>query len=54
MTPSTIARLALIVAGVLAFGYSLNTGNQVARWVAIGCVVGALLLRMISRLMNRG
>jgi hypothetical protein len=53
MTGTTILRLALILAGVLLFAYSLNTGNAMARWVAIGCVAAALLIRIVTRLMNR-
>jgi hypothetical protein len=49
----TIARLALILAGVLCFAYSMNTGNAAARWVGIGCVAAALLIRIVTRFMNR-
>ena len=48
-----IARLALILAGVLAFAYSMNADAPWARWVAIGCVASALVLRLVERLARR-
>lgn len=49
----TIVRLALILAGVLAFAYALNTGVDWGRWVAIGCIAAALALRMVERIIRR-
>ncbi len=43
-------RLALIGAGVMAFAFALRTGSNWARWVAIGCLVGALALRVVDKL----
>ena len=49
----TVVRLALLLAGIACFAYSMNAGNGTARWVAIGCVATALLLRIVGRLLNR-
>ena len=49
----TIARLVLLLAGIGCFAYSMNTGNATARWIAIGLVATALLLRIVGRLLNR-
>ena len=43
------ARMALLLVGVLAFMYSMREENEIARWVGIGCVVVALLLRFVGR-----
>jgi hypothetical protein len=50
---STIVRLILILLGVLCFAYSLNSGNTMARWVAIGFVFAAIAVRAIGRVMKR-
>jgi len=49
----TIARIALLLAGIASFAYSMNSGNVTARWVAIGCVASALLLRIVDKLIKR-
>jgi hypothetical protein len=49
----TIVRIALLLAGIGCFAYSMNSGNDMARWVAIGCVVAALLVRVVGKLVNR-
>jgi hypothetical protein len=43
-------RIALIGAGVMAFIFALRTGTDWVRWVGIGCLAGALLLRVVERL----
>lgn len=52
-SPMTIVRLALILAGIGAFAYSMNTGADSGRWVAIGCVAAALALRIAERIAKR-
>lgn len=42
-------RMALLLVGVLAFMYALRSENEVARWISIGCVATALLLRFVRR-----
>ena len=41
-------RLLLLVAGVVAFTYALNTGTEWLRWVGIVCAAVALLLRFVG------
>ncbi|WP_411281961.1 hypothetical protein [Gemmatimonas sp.] len=43
-------RLALIGAGIMAFIVALRTGTEWVRWVGIGCLVGALIIRLVERL----
>lgn len=43
-------RLVLIGAGVMAFVFALRTGTEWGRWVGIGCLAGALVIRLIERL----
>ena len=43
-------RIGLILGGVVAFAVALRTGNEIARWVGIGLVAVALLLRFVGRL----
>lgn len=42
-------RLALLVLGVLAFTMALRTGAEWMRWVGIGLVGSALVLRFLKR-----
>jgi uncharacterized BrkB/YihY/UPF0761 family membrane protein len=51
--PITIARIALLLVGIACFAYALNTRTDWARWVAIGCVAVALLLRFVDRSRRR-
>jgi hypothetical protein len=55
MNPTVMmaARIALLLAGIACFAYSMNSGSDIARWVAIGCVAAALLLRVVGRLVGR-
>ncbi len=47
-------RLLLIGAGIMAFAFAMRTGTDWARWVAIGCLVGALALRAYGRMRPPG
>lgn len=38
-------RIALLVGGIGAFAYAMRSESEIARWVGIACVGGALLLR---------
>lgn len=40
-------RLALLIIGIGAFAFALRNDNEIARWVGIGCVAIALLLRFV-------
>ncbi len=46
----TQLRLLLIGGGIVAFAFALRTGTDWARWVAIGCLVGALGVRLYTKL----
>ncbi len=39
----------MIVAGAVAFAYAMRSGTEWARWVGIGLVGAALLLRFIGK-----
>ena len=45
MTPRTIGRLTLAIAGVVVFGIGIRLGNANVRWLAIGLVAASWLLR---------
>lgn len=47
-------RLLLGLIGVAFFLWSLRTGTDWARWVAIGCLAVAVLLRFVDRMLQRG
>ena len=49
MTPITIAKLVLAVAGIAVFYYGWQTGQQPVRWIGIGLVFAAVLLRFLGR-----
>lgn len=42
-------RIALLALGVIAFTIALRTGVEWIRWIGIGLVAGALLLRFLKR-----
>jgi len=46
----TQLRLLLIGAGIMAFAFALRTGTNWARWVAIGCLVAAVGVRIVAKL----
>ena len=49
MTPLVVARLALLAAAVILFVMSLRTGQDVFRYVAIGLLVVAVVIRLLDR-----
>ena len=49
MTPTLMARMGFLLAGIALFMYSMNAGVEWARWGAIGCLVVALVLRLVDR-----
>jgi tellurite resistance protein TehA-like permease len=46
-------RLGLGLVGVGFFAYSLRSGLDWARWVAIGCLAVAVTLRFVDRALSR-
>ena len=49
MNPVTIAKIALGVAGLAIFALSMKPGMERLRWVAIGLLAVAFLLRFADR-----
>ena len=49
MNQVTIAKLALGIAGVTIFALSMRPGMERLRWVAIGLLAVAFLLRFLGR-----
>lgn len=45
----TVAKIALALAGVGTFAYGIRSENTVIRWVGIGFVVLAFLLRFVKK-----
>lgn len=49
MSPLLIARLALLVAAIGLFWMSIQTGQDTYRFVAIGLLVVAVIIRFVDR-----
>ena len=49
MTPLVIARLALLLAGIVLFIIGIRTGQDPYRYVAIGLLLVAVILRFVDR-----
>ena len=49
MTPLTVAKLVLALAGIVVYFYGYQSGIDALRWVGIALVVAAVLLRFVSR-----
>ena len=49
MTPLVIARLALLLAGIVLFLVGIRTGHDLYRYVAIGLLAVAVILRFVDR-----
>ena len=47
MTPLTAIKIALAVAGLLAFGYGVRVDSATIRWVGIAFVAAAAILRFV-------
>ena len=49
MTRLVHLRLALFAIGIIVWGYGYTTDDATVRWIAIGCLFAALLLRFFQR-----
>jgi hypothetical protein len=49
VTPISIAKLALTLAGIVVFLLGIQAGNAMLRWTGIGLVAMAFLLRFADR-----
>lgn len=47
MTPLTVLKLTLAVAGIALFGYGVRVDSATIRWVGVGFVAVAALLRFV-------
>lgn len=48
-----LVRLLLLAGGALAMGYGVRTGQELFRWIGIGCMVAVLGLRAAGRITRR-
>ncbi|MBI3791348.1 MAG: hypothetical protein HY275_10785 [Gemmatimonadetes bacterium] len=53
MNGLVLARLLVLVLGMLAIGYGVRTNEETWRWVGMGCVAASLVLRLIGRVTAR-
>ena len=53
MSTMIMVRMGFLLLGIALFMYSLNAGVEWARWGAIGCLVAALVLRLVDRNRSR-
>ena len=53
MSGLVLFRLLLLVAGMLLFGVGIRQGSDMLRWIGIGCIGGALVVRMAGRIAGR-
>jgi hypothetical protein len=49
MSTRTIAQLALLVIGLIVWGYGTRVDDERLRWVGIACFAGAFLLRLLKK-----
>ena len=49
MQHRTIAQLALLVIGLMVWGYGTRVDDERLRWVGIGCFTVAFLLRVFKK-----
>jgi hypothetical protein len=49
MSPRSIAQLALLVVGVIIWGYGARVNDEYLRWIGIGCFAAAFVLRLLKR-----
>ncbi len=49
MQPRSIAQLALLVIGVIVWGYGTRVDDERLRWIGIGCFAVAFLLRFFTK-----
>ena len=54
MSSLLLARLLLLVGGMLLFGWGIRQGNDLLRWIGLACVAGTLAVRLIERRSRKG
>lgn len=53
MNGLVLFRLLLLVGGMLCFGLGIRSGNDLYRYVGIGMIGGALVVRLVGRFAGR-
>ncbi len=53
MNGLVLFRLLLLVGGMLCFGLGIRTGSDTYRYIGIGLIGGALVVRLVGRLSGR-
>jgi hypothetical protein len=49
MSPRTIAQVALLVIGLVVWGYAARVDDERLRWIGIGCFAAAFVLRLLKK-----
>jgi len=49
MSTRTISQLALLVIGLIVWGYGTRADDERLRWVGIGCFAAAFVLRLFKK-----
>jgi hypothetical protein len=49
MRPRSIAQLALLVIGMIVWGYGTRVDDERLRWIGIGCFAVAFVLRLLKK-----
>jgi hypothetical protein len=45
----TVLKIAFALAGVGLFAYGVRSEDTIVRWVGVGCVIAAFLLRFVKK-----
>lgn len=53
MSGLVLFRLLLLVAGMLIYGVGIRQGSDLLRWIGIGCIGGALVVRIVGRVTGK-
>ena len=53
MNGLVLFRLLLLVAGMLIFGLGIRQGSDTLRWIGVGCIGGALIVRIVGRVAGK-
>jgi hypothetical protein len=52
MHPRTVAQLALLIIGLIVWGYGARVDDNRLRWIGIGCFGLAFVLRLLKKRMS--
>jgi hypothetical protein len=48
MAPRSIAQVALLLVGMIIWGYGTRVDDERLRWIGIGCFAAAFVLRLLK------